>query len=86
MAVAQRNERSAQVVTGMKDEINRIADSAATHEARRLVAEEPNRIAGLHAGSGDHREAEAYLLLRQAHGQDCLADGSAATRLVLVAR
>jgi phosphate:Na+ symporter len=44
MAVAQSNERSAQVVTGMKDEINRIADSAATHEARRLVAEEPNRI------------------------------------------
>jgi len=44
-AVAQRNERAAQVVTGMKDEINRIADSAAAHEARRLVAEEPNRIA-----------------------------------------
>ncbi|HRD93489.1 MAG TPA: Na/Pi cotransporter family protein [Accumulibacter sp.] len=44
-AVGQRNERSAQVVTGMKDEINRIADSAAAHEARRLVAEEPNRIA-----------------------------------------
>jgi phosphate:Na+ symporter len=43
-AVAQRNQRAAQVVTGMKDEINQIADSAALHEARRLVAEEPNRI------------------------------------------
>jgi phosphate:Na+ symporter len=28
----------------MKDEITRIAESAAAHEARRLVAEEPNRI------------------------------------------
>ncbi|MBK8116009.1 MAG: Na/Pi cotransporter family protein [Candidatus Accumulibacter sp.] len=44
-AVGQRNERAGQVVIGMKDEINRIADSAAAHEARRLVAEEPNRIA-----------------------------------------
>jgi len=43
-AVAQRNQRAAQVVTGMKEEINEIADSAALHEARRLVAEEPNRI------------------------------------------
>jgi len=44
-AVGQRNERAGQVVIGMKDEINRIANSAAAHEARRLVAEEPNRIA-----------------------------------------
>jgi phosphate:Na+ symporter len=44
-AVGQRNERAGQVVIGMKNEINRIADSAAAHEARRLVAEEPNRIA-----------------------------------------
>ena len=43
-AVAQRNELAAQTVIGMKDEITRIADSAAAHEARRLVAEEPNRI------------------------------------------
>jgi len=43
-AVGQRNERSAQVVVGMKDEINSIADSAAAHEARRLIAAEPNRI------------------------------------------
>jgi phosphate:Na+ symporter len=28
----------------MKDEISRITDSAATHEAQRLVADEPHRI------------------------------------------
>jgi phosphate:Na+ symporter len=39
-AVAQRNQRSAQVVIGMKEEINSIADSAAAHEARRLIAAE----------------------------------------------
>jgi len=43
-AVSQRNERAAQSVISMKDEISRLADSAAVHEARRLVAEEPNRI------------------------------------------
>ncbi len=44
VAVAQRSETAAQTVVGMKSEINRIADSAALHETRRLVAEEPNRI------------------------------------------
>jgi phosphate:Na+ symporter len=29
----------------MKKEISALADSAATHQARRLVADEPNRIA-----------------------------------------
>jgi len=43
-AVAENNELAAQRVVAMKDEITRIADSAAVHEARRLVAEEPNRI------------------------------------------
>jgi len=43
-AVAHRDELAAQAVVGMKDEITRIAESAAAHEARRLVAEEPNRI------------------------------------------
>ncbi|NEV64095.1 Na/Pi cotransporter family protein [Thiorhodococcus minor] len=43
-AVAQRNELAARNVTSMKQEISRIADSAAVHQARRLVAEEPNRI------------------------------------------
>jgi phosphate:Na+ symporter len=43
-AVSQRSEAAAQAVVGMKNEINRIADSAALHETRRLVAEEPNRI------------------------------------------
>ncbi len=43
-AVAQRNDLAARTVTSMKQEISRIADSAAVHQARRLVAEEPNRI------------------------------------------
>ena len=44
LAVSQNNERAAQAVTSMKGEIERIVNSAAAHEARRLVAEEPNRI------------------------------------------
>jgi phosphate:Na+ symporter len=43
-AVAQKNELAARTVTSMKQDIARIADSAAVHQARRLVAAEPNRI------------------------------------------
>jgi phosphate:Na+ symporter len=43
-AVAQNHELAARSVTCMKQEIQRIADSAAIHQAQRLVAEEPNRI------------------------------------------
>jgi phosphate:Na+ symporter len=43
-AVAQNNELAARSVTSMKQEISRIADSAAAHQAQRLVAEEQNRI------------------------------------------
>jgi phosphate:Na+ symporter len=43
-AVAQKNQLAARSVTSMKQEINRIAESAAAHQAQRLVAEEPNRI------------------------------------------
>ena len=43
-AVAQNNQLAARTVTTMKQEINRIAESAAAHPAQRLVAEEPNRI------------------------------------------
>ncbi|MCB1858451.1 MAG: Na/Pi cotransporter family protein [Gammaproteobacteria bacterium] len=43
-AVSQNNEEVAQMVINMKDEISNLADSAAAHQARRLVAEEPNRI------------------------------------------
>ena len=43
-AVSQKNLLAAQTVMEMKQEINLIADSAAIHEARRLVAEEPKRI------------------------------------------
>ncbi|MET0067288.1 MAG: Na/Pi cotransporter family protein [Candidatus Thiodiazotropha sp.] len=44
-AVSQINEEVARSVIAMKDEINDMANSAALHQARRLVAEEPNRIA-----------------------------------------
>ena len=35
---------SARIVVEMKKEINRLAASAAMHQAERLVAEEPNRL------------------------------------------
>ena len=44
MAVTQKSEEATRVVVDMKGEINRLADSAAVHEARRLVAKEPNRL------------------------------------------
>jgi phosphate:Na+ symporter len=44
-AVMEDDERAAQEVVAMKADINRLMDSAAMHETRRLVAEEPNRLA-----------------------------------------
>ncbi len=43
-AVSQNNEGVAEMVIQMKDDISNLAESAAAHQARRLVAEEPNRI------------------------------------------
>ncbi len=43
-AVTQKNHEAVRVVVEMKTEINRLADSAALHQAGRLVAEEPNRL------------------------------------------
>jgi phosphate:Na+ symporter len=43
-AVSQGSEAAARSVTDMKDEITRQTDSAALHQVKRLVAEEPNRI------------------------------------------
>jgi len=43
-AVSQKDELAARTVISMKQEISSIADSAAAHEAQRLVAEEPKRI------------------------------------------
>jgi len=43
-AVAQNNVDTAKMVIDMKDEINQLANSAAVHQAQRLVADEPNRI------------------------------------------
>jgi len=43
-AVSQSNDEVAKLVISMKDEVSELADSAAAHQAQRLVAEEPNRI------------------------------------------
>lgn len=43
-AVTQKNEEAARVVVDMKAEINLLAESATVHEAKRLVAAEPNRL------------------------------------------
>jgi len=43
-AVAEKDPEAAASVIEMKDEISRIANSTAIHQARRLVADEPNRI------------------------------------------
>jgi len=43
-AATQKSEEAAKLVIEMKSEVNRLADSAALHQARRLVAEEPNRL------------------------------------------
>jgi len=43
-AVSQNNPQVAQTVVDLKDEISRQENSAAAHQAQRLVAEEPNRI------------------------------------------
>lgn len=44
-SVSQLNAKVAQSVIDMKHEINKMAESAALHQASRLVAKEPNRIA-----------------------------------------
>jgi phosphate:Na+ symporter len=44
-AVAENDRHSAQEIIAMKSDIARLTDSAAMHETRRLVAEEPNRLA-----------------------------------------
>ncbi len=43
-AVTTKSVEATRVVTAMKQEINRLSDSAAIHQAQRLVAEEPNRL------------------------------------------
>ncbi len=43
-AVTQSSKEVANIVIGMKAEISSLAYSAAAHQAKRLVAEEPNRI------------------------------------------
>jgi phosphate:Na+ symporter len=43
-AVVDRDREMARLVTGMKEEIGRLVDEAYAHQARRLVAPEPNRL------------------------------------------
>ncbi len=43
-AATQKSEEAARLVVDMKQEINDLAQAAAEHQARRLVAEEPNRL------------------------------------------
>ena len=43
-AVAQRSVEAGQSVIAMKKQINELGESAAIHQARRLVATEPNRL------------------------------------------
>jgi len=43
-ALTENNQQAAQEVIAMKADINRMMDSAAMHEARRLVAAEPHRL------------------------------------------
>jgi phosphate:Na+ symporter len=45
IAVTQKDERAARRVSNMKSEIRELERAAAIHEAERLVADEPNRIA-----------------------------------------
>jgi phosphate:Na+ symporter len=44
VAVAQKNRKAANLVLRMDGEIDRLESSAVLHEARRLVAREPNRL------------------------------------------
>ncbi len=44
-AVSQKNEQAARLVVEMKETINRLAEKAAVHEARRLIADESQRLA-----------------------------------------
>jgi phosphate:Na+ symporter len=44
-AVMENDQQAAQEVIALKADINRLMESAAMHESRRLVAEEPNRLA-----------------------------------------
>ncbi|MFV1958412.1 MAG: Na/Pi cotransporter family protein [Planctomycetota bacterium] len=52
LAVTQTNVDAARVVTGMKADINRMAEAAARHGADRLVAPEPHRIASYQIETG----------------------------------
>jgi phosphate:Na+ symporter len=43
-AVSQRSPQAAEAVVAMKEEVNRLVESASLHEVGRLLADEPNRL------------------------------------------
>ncbi len=45
LALLRGDQQSAQSIIDMKEDINQLMESAAMHQSRRLVAEEPNRLA-----------------------------------------
>ena len=45
LAATQKNEDAARFVISMKEEIINLVDSAVAHQAKRLIADEPNRLA-----------------------------------------
>ncbi len=45
LAVTQKNETAAREVSAMKSQINSMARKAEVHQAERLIADEPNRVA-----------------------------------------
>jgi phosphate:Na+ symporter len=69
-AVSQRSREAAQVVVDMKAEVNRMADMASVHEARRLVADEPRRIEAytLEIDIFKNLKRIYYFAKRMAHG------------------
>ena len=70
-AVTQKNETAASVVIEMKAEVNRLADSAALHEARRLVAREPNRLPAYTVEVDILQNLKRIYYFAQANGASC---------------
>ncbi|MDH3517517.1 MAG: Na/Pi cotransporter family protein, partial [Acidimicrobiia bacterium] len=67
-AVQNGNVESAEQANAMKEEINALAEAAALHQARRLVAEEPNRVSAykLETDVAEHLKRVYYFTKRTA--------------------
>lgn len=68
LAVTQKNENAARRVAAMKSEINSLAKKAELHQAQRLIADEPKRIAtyGFETGLVAHLRRIFYFARRTA--------------------